>query len=195
MKFFKFSALLLSFLLLSSCLGNFNPNGPPPINYPYFETTEPLLVKNIVVPVGTKLEYNEHFFKEGKQNKPMSESKIHTIEFPDDSPLIWGGIPVTMINKFFNNAMTGYSVYADFEQLNSTKFTDFAMLWQSCSDDIGVMVKDSEDWSFNIKNIIDINSCSVNYQRYFENDRKQQKFLDKLFREMQNHDKQQLKSK
>lgn len=46
------------------------------------------------------------------------------------------------------------------------------------------MVKDLGDWSFNKTNITDVNSCSVNYQRYFKDDVHQQLFLDKMYTEL-----------
>ncbi len=49
---------------LGACVGNMNPtggNGRP--DYPYYITTQPMIVKKINVPIGTKLEYEEQHFK------------------------------------------------------------------------------------------------------------------------------------
>ena len=184
MKYIKLSSFLLGLFFLSGCIGNMNPNGSPPPDYPYFETTEPMVVKKIVVPAGTKLVYEEHFFKKGKQDKILSEEKLNTIEFPLGETIDWGGVPVTSITKFFNSEMRGFTVYANFDQLSNDKRTKFSQLWQSCSDGLGITIKNTDDWSFNTKNISDTESCSVLYQRYFKEDASQQIFLDSLYTEL-----------
>lgn len=185
MKFFKSSFSLLGLLFLTGCVGNMNPTGGNSTpNYPYFITVKPLVVKKIAVPTGTKLVYEEQFFKEGKQEKMLNEEKLITIELPKGQFIIWGGVPVTSIDKFFNSEMHGYTVYADFEKLTEDKKTKFSELWQSCSNDIGITVKNTEDWSFNTQNISDVESCSVLYQRYFKENESQQKFLNEIYSEL-----------
>ncbi|MFG4002412.1 hypothetical protein ACHRV1_21415 [Flavobacterium aquidurense] len=185
MKFFKSSFSLLGLLFLTGCVGNMNPTGGNSTpNYPYFITVKPLVVKKIAVPTGTKLVYEEQFFKEGKQEKMLNEEKLITIELPKGQFIIWGGVPVTSIDKFFNSEMRGYTVYADFEKLTEDKKTKFSELWQSCSNDIGITVKNTEDWSFNTQNISDVESCSVLYQRYFKENESQQKFLNEIYSEL-----------
>lgn len=138
MKFFKYSSLFAVLFLLTRCIGNMNPTGGNTSPYyPYFITTEALVVKNIPVSKGTKLVYEKHFFKKGPQNKMLREGNLKTIEFPMDEPLDWGGVPVTRITKFFNSEMREFSVYADFSKLSSAEQTKFSQLWQSCSSDIG----------------------------------------------------------
>lgn len=158
--------------------GNSSPN------YPYFITTSPIVIKKIALPIGTKLVYEEQFMKEGQQEKMLSYSKLTSIELQDGKTIKWGGVPVNMIHRFFNTEMRGFSVYADFEKLNDVEKTKFSKMWQNCSSDLGVLVKDLNDWSFNPENISDITSCSVNYQRYFKDDVEQQQFLDQLFSEL-----------
>ena len=185
MKFFKSSFSLLGLLFLTGCVGNMNPTGGNSTpNYPYFITVKPLVVKKIAVPTGTKLVYEEQFFKEGKQEKMLNEEKLITIELPKGQFIIWGGVPVTSIDKFFNSEMRGYTVYADFEKLTEDKKTKFSELWQSCSNDIGITVKNTEDLSFNTQNISDVESCSVLYQRYFKENESQQKFLNEIYSEL-----------
>lgn len=185
MKIFKPFSFLFS-AILTGCVGNMNPTGGNSTpNYPYFITTEPLVVKKIQVPVGSKLVYEEHFFVEGKQDHKMREEKLTTIEFPAGKELIWGGVPVRSIYKFFNSEMRGYTVTADFTKLSEDNKTRFSELWQSCSSDLGITIKNTDDWSFNKQNIADVESCSVIYQRYFKDDSKQQSFLNEMYAELQ----------
>ena len=153
-------------------------------DYPYYITTEPMIVKKLAIPAGTKLVYEEQFMKSGRQHNILSESKLNDIEFENGITVEWGGVPITRINKFFNSEMRGFTVYADFEKLEEGKKSRFAKIWQSCSNDIGVMVRNIDDWSFNTKNISDVDDCSVLYQRYFKDNREQQDFLDNMYKEL-----------
>mgnify|MGYP003575859445 CR=1 FL=1 len=191
MRFSKLSLLFAA--LLTGCVGNMNPTGGNSTpDYPYFVTKEPLVVKKISVPVGTTLTYEESFWKKGEQNKMMSEDKLTGIRFPEGTTINWGGVPVTWISKFFNSEMHGFSVYADFSRLTKEQNNRFTDMWQSCSEDIGITVKNTDDWSFNPDNILDVESCSVNYQRYFKNDKHQQSFLDEMYAEMMKSGKSNL---
>jgi len=170
--------------ILKGLSGMGSPTGGRGPNYPYFITTEPTTIKKIVVPKGTKLTYEEQFFKEGQQDEIMNENKLTNVELPEGKTIDWGGIPVYMIIKFYNPEMQGYSVYADFSQLKNDKKTKFSELWQNCNNDLGVLIKNTDDWTFNSKNIRDISDCGVNYQRYFKEDKKQQQLLDELYSEL-----------
>lgn len=176
----------IGYIVLSTLgLGSMgNPTGGRGPDYPYFITTEPITVKKIALPKGTKLTYEEQFFKKGQQDKLLNENKLTKIELPEGETIDWGGVPVFMIVKFFNPEMQGYSVYADFNQLNDGKKTKFSQLWQSCNNDLGVLIENTGDWTFNIKNIRNISDCGVNYQRYFKEDKEQQQLLDELYNEL-----------
>ncbi|MBJ8444017.1 hypothetical protein [Acinetobacter bereziniae] len=185
MKFLYPCFLIPSIALLSGCIGNMNPaggNGRP--NYPYFITTQPMIIKKINVPAGTILTYEKQSFKTGKQNQLMNENKLQSILMPSGQNIIWGGVPVSMIEKFFNSQMRGYSVHAEFEKLSPSQSMRFSKLWKSCSDHLGITIKNNNDWSFNLNNIADVENCSVLYQRYFKHDTEQQQFLDQLYREL-----------
>nr|WP_294780927.1 hypothetical protein [uncultured Flavobacterium sp.] len=172
-------------LLLAGCVGNMNPTGGNSSpNYPYFITTEAMMVKKIRIPKGTRLTYNEHFFVEGKQDHKMSEQRLTSIKLPEGQTIMWGGVPVYWIEKFFNSEMHGYSVYADFSKLSADKKTKFTELWQSCNDGLDITIKNEDDWSFNNVNIADVEGCSVLYQRYFKDDDKQQQFLNDILTEL-----------
>ncbi|KAA3624207.1 MAG: hypothetical protein DWQ02_23380 [Bacteroidetes bacterium] len=154
-----------------------------PDKRPFFVTTKQIVVKNILLPEGTKIIYkNQYFWKKHEQNKPLNPKDIIEISFMEGTTINWGGVPITSIVRFYNSEMKGFSVYADFEKLN--KRTRFADLWESCHDNLGITVEDTEDWSFNKKNILNVESCGVNYQRYFEEDEDQQRFLDDLYKEL-----------
>jgi hypothetical protein len=171
-------------VFLNAFKGMGNPTGGQGPNYPYYITTQEITVKKILVPKGTKLMYEEQFFKEGEQKEIMNEAKLTSIELQNEATIDWGGVPVNMIVKFFNAEMHGYSVYADFNQIKENKKTKFSELWQNCNNDLGVLVTNTDDWSFNIKNISDISDCGVLYQRYFKEDKEQQKTLNELLSEL-----------
>lgn len=174
---------------LMGCVGSMNPTGGNSRpNYPYFITTTPLTIKHIDVPVGTYLVYGDQKFKKGKQDQIMPEKNLTRIDFPENANMTWGGVPITSIHQFFNSAMTGYTVNADFSKLNPSNQTRFSKLWQSCDEGLGISIKDRSDWSFTKNNIVDVQSCSVLYQRYFKDNEEQQEFLDGLYKELKNID-------
>lgn len=176
---------MVTLLNLGACVGNMNPTGGNSRpDYPYYVTTQPIIVKKIPIPVGTKLEYKEQYFKSGQQNSLLNEKKLVAIYFPKDQSMNWAGVPIGTINKYFNSEMKGFSVYARFEQLPSNQQTRFSQLWQKCDDNLGISVRNTDDWTFNLNNIADIDSCSVNYQRYFKDSLQQQHYLDQLYQEM-----------
>ncbi|GAA5084559.1 hypothetical protein GCM10023210_04500 [Chryseobacterium ginsengisoli] len=182
-----------SIIVLDGLSSMGNPNGSRAPDYPYFITTKSLIVKNITIPKGTKLTYEEQFFREGRQDRILNEKKLTDIELPKGETINWGGVPVYMIRKFFNSEMKGYSVYADFGKLSDDKRSKFSEMWQSCGGELGVLVKNTEDWTFDAKNITDISDCSVTYQRFFKEDIQQQRFLDKLLSEIKKNVKNQTK--
>lgn len=184
MKIFKGFSFLLLLCTLTAC-NDWRPRGENsgPLK-PYFITTETMEIKKMSVPAGTRVVYKEHFYKEGQQENMMPERNIIALKFPKDKLVYWGGVPITSIERFFNTDMRGFSVYANFDNLSSDKETKFSKMWQSCSEDLGIALKEMDDWSFNTKNIADVQSCSVIYQRYFKKDKEQQEFLDDLYAEL-----------
>lgn len=155
---------------------------------PYFITKEPTVVKNITVPKGTTLQYILSPFAEGQQDIMLKENNIDAINLPEGKTIDWGGIPVTKFNAtgdFIDGSNTkGFSISIDFNQLkNKTTFTE---LCQSCNERLSVLIKNKNDWSFNIENISDIYSCGP-YQRSYKNNKKQQQFLDKLNNELKKY--------
>ena len=178
-------SFLVSILFLSGCIGASTTGRNYAYNHPYFITTQKLVVKKILVPIGTRLVYEEQDLNKGEQDHILDEKTLITMTFPTDITIDWGGVPVTAIHRFFNTEMRGYSVYADFNKLAIDKKTKFSKLWESCSSDLAITVNNLDDWSFNTKNISDVTSCSVLYQRYFKDDKKQQNYLDDIYTELQ----------
>lgn len=149
---------------------------------PFFMTIEPIVIKNILLPKGTKITYKkQYFWEKNEQKKLLDEKNILSISFKE--VISWGGVPITSINKFFNPDMIGYSVYADFTKLDKNKETEFSNLWQSCNKALAIKVKDINDWSFNKENILDTQGCGRN-NRHFNEDLAQQSFLNNLHAEL-----------
>lgn len=154
-----------------------------PDKRPFFITTQPVVVKKILLPEGTKIIYEKgHFWGKQEQKKPLNEKGIIQISFVEGTTVNWGGVPITSMVKFYNSEMKGFTVYPDFDTQN--KETRFSTLWKNCDDGLGIIIADNDDWSFNTKNILDVESCGVNYQRYFKEDENQQKYLDDLYHEL-----------
>ncbi|WP_299438530.1 hypothetical protein [uncultured Aquimarina sp.] len=179
MKFLKVSLFTLLISCFAACNLTLNPNGPRP-NNPYFITTETITIKEVVIPEGTTLAYEKHLLKKGEQSSIMNEKHLTGFELAEGKTIDWGGVPITAIHKFFNEEMSGYTVYADFE-LASANETTFYKKWKEEACDLGITVKNRDNWSFDTSNILDVESCSVLYQRYFEDDKKQQDFLDTMY--------------
>jgi len=179
MKLLKSFFVILFISCLVACNFTLNPNGPRP-NNPYFITTEQITIKGVVIPEGTKLKYEKHFLKKGEQGSIMNEKYLTGFELPKNKTLNWGGVPITAIHKFYNEDMSGYSVYANFEVAPGSK-TIFYEKWKAEGCDLGITVKNRDNWSFDTSNILDVESCSVLYQRYFKDDKKQQDFLDAMY--------------
>ena len=167
------------------CLPKIDPKGPTyNSNAPFYITKKPEMVKHILVPTGTKLVYEGTATQEGEQDKMMDEEKLYEIKVENGATIDWAGIPVNWIYKFFNTDMNGFTIYPDFEKMKKDKINKFGEMWYNCGDGLGIMVKNMDDWSFNSDNIADVESCSVNYQRYFKDNKEQQSFLNEMYTEM-----------
>ncbi|RZK64197.1 MAG: hypothetical protein EOO85_30095 [Pedobacter sp.] len=143
----------------------------------FFRTVNGLLRNNRILIIWPVTSRND-------VNKMMSEDKLTDIRLPEGATIDWGGVPVNWISQFFNSEMRGFTVYADFDKLDSNQVNRFVDMWQSCSDGLGITIKNADDWSFNPNNIADVESCSVNYQRYFKDNKQMQAFLDEMYTEM-----------
>ena len=104
------SLIVLLFIMLPS----FSYSNYPTPDYKYYIVKEPMVVKNLELPVGTRIVYfNTSLFGDRESSRPLREKNIYQIFFPDDNPLIWGGVSVTLIERFFNRDMKGFTVYPE----------------------------------------------------------------------------------
>lgn len=185
MKLLKLSFLMLMASVFVSCWPKIDPKGATyNSNAPFYITKKPEVVKHILVPTGTKLVYEGMATQEGEQDKMLDEEKLHEIKMENGVTIDWAGIPVNWIYKFFNTDMSGFKIYPDFEKMKKNKMNKFGEMWYTCGDGLGIRVKNMGDWSFNPSNIEDVEGCSVNYQRYFKDNKEQQRFLDQMYTEM-----------
>lgn len=191
MNLLKLSFLMLIASVFVGCLPNVDPKGHTyKSNSPFYITKKPEVVKHILVPTGTKLVYEGTATLEGEQDKMLDEKKLYEIKVQNGATIDWAGIPVNWIYKFFNSDMIGFTIYPDFEKMKKDKINKFGEMWYTCGDGLGITVKSMDDWSFNSDNIADVQSCSVNYQRYFKDKKEQQSFLDEMYTEMMKSRKQ-----
>ena len=90
------SLIVLLFVMLSS----FSYSNYSLPNYKYYIVKEPMVVKNLELPVGTRIVYfDTSLFGDGESSRPLREKNIYQIFFPDDKPLMWGGVPVSLIKN------------------------------------------------------------------------------------------------
>ncbi|RZK53469.1 MAG: hypothetical protein EOO87_12875 [Pedobacter sp.] len=185
MKLLKTAFLILIAIYFVGCLPNVDPKGATyKSNSPFYITKKPEIVKHILVPAGTKLVYQATAGLEGEQDKMMDEENLYEIKVENGGTIDWAGIPVNWIYKFFNEDMSGFRIYPDFEKMKKENTGKFAKMWYECADGMGITVKSTADWSANLNNISDVESCGVNYQRFFKDDKKMQNYLDSLFSEL-----------
>jgi len=165
-KIFIFSIITMLLIIWLLFLRSDAMNSTPNTDFrPFFITSKPIIFKKISLPKGTKIIYTYRYFWETfEQKKPRSEKDIKKIVFKEE--INWGGIPVTSISKFFNPEMTGFTLH--FNELNKTKKNQLYPLLHICNKEIGINIKNSNDWSFNKKNILSIQSCGFEKQKYLD---------------------------
>lgn len=162
-QIFKLSALSLPILLLSGCIGCYNPTGCNRDTSPYFFTTQTTQVKGVTVPVGTKLVYKSQKSKEkNEQVNPLKEENITSIKLAKDTAILWGGMPANDLLQFANSEMQGFTVYRA-QEVPVVYSNQFLKLWKECDSDLNISIKNKNDWSFNPSNM-KIIGCGINYQ-------------------------------
>ena len=185
---------LFLIVLLFTVLSSFSYSNYPTPDYKYYIVKEPMVVKNLQLPVGTRIVYfDKSLFGDSESSKPLSEKKIYQIFFPDDKPLIWGGMPVALIERFFNRDMKGFTVYPELgnlfekEKIKSKLIekSEFIKLWFMWAENIDVNIKDEKDWSFNPDNMVlggEADSRYIDYSnlKYFDDESSMKEHLRKL---------------
>lgn len=165
------SLIVLLFIMLPS----FSYSNYPTPDYKYYIVKEPMVVKNLELPVGTRIVYfNTSLFEDRESSRPLREKNIYQIFFPDDNPLIWGGVSVTLIERFFNRDMKGFTVYpelgnsleSDENKRKLMKKNEFLKLWFMWTANMHVDIKDEKDWSFNPDNMVLGGEADVRYIDY-----------------------------
>ncbi|WP_447500567.1 hypothetical protein [Acinetobacter oleivorans] len=162
-RIFKLCILSFPVLLLSGCIGCYNPTGCNRDTSPYFYTTQITQVKGVTVPVGTKLVYKSQKSKQkDEQTAPLKEEHITGIKLPKDSAMLWGGMPTNHLLQFANSEMQGFTAYRA-QEASAVYSNQFLKLWKECDSDLDISIKNKNDWSFNPANM-KIIGCGINYQ-------------------------------
>lgn len=162
-RIFKLSILSFPVLLLSGCIGCYNPTGCTRDDSPYFYTKQITQVKGVTVPVGTKLVYKSQKPKQkDEQTAPLKEEHITGIKLPKDSAMLWGGMPTNHLLQFANSQMQGFTTYRA-QEAPAANSNQFLKLWKECDSDLDISIKNKNDWSFNPSNM-KIIGCGINYQ-------------------------------
>lgn len=162
-RIFKLSILSFPVLLLSGCIGCYNPTGCNRDDSPYFYTTQITQVKGVIVPVGTKLVYKSQKSKQkDEQTTPLKEEHITGIKLPKDSAMLWAGMPTNHLLQFANSQMQGFTAYRA-QEAPAVYSNQFLKLWKECDSDLDISIKNKNDWSFNPANM-KIIGCGINYQ-------------------------------
>ncbi len=133
-------------------------------NSPYYMTTTSNQVRGIPVPAKTKLNYQSQAFKQKfEQKHALNEKNLSGIALPENTAIIWGGMPVDMFIQFSNPEMKGFSVYPA-RGFKTELSNEFLRLWKSCESDLDIKLKNPNDWSFNPENM-EITGCGINQKR------------------------------
>ena len=184
------SLIVLLFVMLSS----FSYSNYSLPDYKYYIVKEPMVAKNLELPVGTRIVYfNTSLFGDSESSRPLKEKNIYQIFFPDDKPLIWGGVPVSLIERFFNRDMKGFTVYpelgnsleSDENKHKLMEKNEFLKLWFMWAKNMDVHIKDEKDWSFNPDNMVlggEADSRYIDYGNleYFSGENSMKEHLRKL---------------
>ncbi|NIE94962.1 hypothetical protein F3J02_00440 [Acinetobacter sp. Tr-809] len=162
---------------------------------PYFITPVSNQARGIPVPPQSKLTYqSQHFRQTHQQTHALKEQNLTGIALPENTAILWGGMPVERFIQFSNPQMTGFSVYPA-RGFKSEQSSTFLNLWKSCESDLDINLKNTSDWSFNPSNM-QIRGCGRFQQRseYTEDIFRQDEadeFLRKINQALQQLPKQQ----
>ncbi|WP_436897805.1 hypothetical protein [Acinetobacter gyllenbergii] len=131
---------------------------------PYFITPVDSQARGIPIPHQTKLTYqSQHFKQEFQQTHALKEQNLTGIALPENTAILWGGMPVERFIQYANPAMKGFTVYPA-TGFKSEQSNAFLNLWKSCESDLDINLKNTNDWSFNPSNM-QIRGCGRFQQR------------------------------
>ncbi|MFX6213395.1 hypothetical protein ABTF16_20410, partial [Acinetobacter baumannii] len=92
-------------------------------------------------PAQTKLTYqSQHFRQKFEQTHALKEKNLSGITLPENTAIIWGGMPVDMFIQFSNPEMKGFSVYPA-RGFKAELSNEFLHLWKSCESDLDINLK------------------------------------------------------
>lgn len=195
-KIFGLALLSLINISLSACSGCpiiAGCNGTD--RSPYFITPVSNQVRGIPVPPQSKLTYqSQHFKQEFQQTHALKEQNLTGIALPENTAILWGGMPVEQFIQYADPEMKGFSVYPAIG-FKSEQSNAFLNLWKSCESDLSIYLKNTNDWSFNPSNM-EIRGCGHFQQRseYIDDELRQNQaddFLRKINQALQQLPKQQ----
>ena len=162
---------------------------------PYFITPVDSQARGIPIPHQTKLTYqSQHSRQTYQQTHALKEQNLTGIALPENTAILWGGMPVERFIQYANPAMKGFTVYPA-TGFKSEQSNAFLNLWKSCESDLDINLKNTNDWSFNPSNM-QIRGCGRFQQRseYTEDIFRQDEadeFLRKINQALQQLPKQQ----
>ena len=163
---------------------------------PYFITPMNSQAREIPIPPQTKLIYqSQHFKQEFQQTHALKEQNLTGIALPENTAILWGGMPVERFIQYADPAMKGFTVYPA-TGFKSEQSNAFLNLWKSCESDLSIYLKNTNDWTFNPSNM-QIRGCGINIQQrseYTDDELRQDQadeFLRKINQALQQLPKQQ----
>ncbi|OBY75466.1 hypothetical protein [Acinetobacter gyllenbergii] len=196
-KIFSLALLSLFSIGLSACGGCpliAGCNGTD--RSPYFISPVSSQARGIPIPPQTKLTYqSQHFRQTHQQTHALKEQNLTGIALPENTAILWGGMPVEQFIQYIDPAMKGFFVYPA-RGFKSEQSNAFLNLWKSCESDLSIYLKNPNDWTFNPSNM-EIRGCGINIQQrsaYTEDSFRQDEadeFLRKINQALQQLPKQQ----
>lgn len=148
----------------------------------YHVIQEPMVIKGLSLPKGTKVTYEVDFINHGLQDSPLSTDKIRSLRLPKGKALNWAGIPVDWVTKnSYANKTVGYTIFLAFD-VPHTSQSRLSTLWKKkrCYR-MSVNTKNGDDWSFDMNNIVSIHDC---YPMFDGLPVKDEKYMQELFSAM-----------
>jgi len=108
---------------------------------PYFISPVSSQARGIPIPPQTKLTYqSQHFRQSHQQTHALKEQNLTGIALPENTAILWGGMPVEQFIQYIDPAMKGFFVYPA-RGFKSEQSNAFLNLWKSCESDLSIYLK------------------------------------------------------